>query len=141
MAQIRGGRGKRPCPICLVPKENLSDVSTTWPLKTVKHTKQIIDQANTLNTKEGEKLLSAFGIHNVDMSIILLQSCGCITVYDIQNVFWLLKNLDPHHALSFDRLHSNHSGLFGYHLWDLFKAVVNQIGCDVATKVDLQYDS
>ena len=72
MAQIQGGRGKRPCPICLVPKENLSDVSTTWPLRTVKHTKQIIDQANTLNTKEGEKLLSAFGIRNVDMSIILL---------------------------------------------------------------------
>ena len=72
MAQIRGGRGKQPCLICLVPKENLSDVSTTWPLRTVKHMKQIIDQANTLNTKEGEKLLSAFGIRNVDVSIILL---------------------------------------------------------------------
>ncbi|KAI9455219.1 hypothetical protein BJY52DRAFT_1122078, partial [Lactarius psammicola] len=33
------------------------------------------------------------------------------------NVFWLVNNSDPHHVLSFDRLHSNNTGLFGHHLW------------------------
>jgi hypothetical protein len=55
-------------------------------------------------------------------------------------VFWLVNNSDPHRALSFDRLHSNNSGLFGYHLWEKFKSLVTELkdGRNAAAKVDQQ---
>ena len=33
-----------------------------------------------------------------------------------QNVFWKLENSDPYRALSFDRLHAFHLGLFEDHI-------------------------
>ncbi len=53
-------------------------------------------------------------------------------------MFWLVNNSDPYRALSFDRLHSNNSGMFGYHFWERFKTLVNQIGRGAAAKVDQQ---
>lgn len=35
---------------------------------------------------------------------------------------------DLHEALSFDRLHSNNSGLWGAHLWGAFKEYVSRVG-------------
>ncbi|KAI9441949.1 hypothetical protein BJY52DRAFT_1195036 [Lactarius psammicola] len=64
----------------------------------------------------------------------LLSSCG---LRDVNNVFWHLQNTDPHRALSFDRLHSNNSGLFGHHLWDVFKKQITDPG--LQAKVDAQF--
>jgi len=55
-----------------------------------------------------------------------------------QNVFWQLRNSDPHRALSFDGLHSNNSGLFGHHLWEKFKDLIMDYGSKHATKIDTQ---
>ncbi|KAH9017269.1 hypothetical protein EDB85DRAFT_2203032 [Lactarius pseudohatsudake] len=60
--------------------------------------------------RDCEALLSKFGLRNV------------------QNVFWQLQHTDPHRALSFDRLHSNNTGVFGYHLWEVFKEHVEGYG-------------
>ena len=35
MALIRGFNSACPCPVCLVPKEQLTDHSTTYPMRTV----------------------------------------------------------------------------------------------------------
>ncbi|KAN0128079.1 hypothetical protein V8E53_014116, partial [Lactarius tabidus] len=121
LAHLWGGHGKWPCPVCLAPLEKLADLSATWKPRTVGHMQKIIKEAKALGRKDCKKLLQAFGICNVD------------------NMFWLVNNLDLHHALSFDRLHSNNSSLFGYHLWDLFKAVVSQIEHSTWGKVDQQY--
>jgi hypothetical protein len=56
-----------------------------------------------------------------------------------QNVFWNVENTDPHRALSFDRLHSNNSGLFGHHLWEFFKDIVKDCGRASTAQVDSQY--
>ena len=69
---------------------------------------------------------------------VIMQLHNCLR-FHMQNMFWLLNNLNPHGVLSFDRLHSNNSGLFRYHLWDLFKTEINWIGCGAAVKVDQQY--
>ncbi|KAH9074389.1 hypothetical protein EDB83DRAFT_2219181, partial [Lactarius deliciosus] len=53
------------------------------------------------------------------------------------NVFWEVYNSDPHRALSFDRLHSNNSGLFGDHLLSRLKELVKR---DNAAKIDRQFD-
>ncbi|KAF8257057.1 hypothetical protein EI94DRAFT_1842699 [Lactarius quietus] len=121
MALIRGQGGKLPCPVCLVLADQLSDVSRTWLLRDAAQTQGLLKDARALDKSQGEALLSQHGLR------------------DINNVFWLVANSDPHHALSFDRLHLNNSGLFGYHLWNKFKLLINQIGRDAAAQVDKQF--
>ncbi|KAH9170626.1 hypothetical protein EDB89DRAFT_1853308 [Lactarius sanguifluus] len=119
MSLIRGLGGKRPCPICVVPNDKLADISMTWPLRTAARTQELLKEAQSLNNAESENLLSTHGIRNVD------------------NVFWEVCNSDPHRALSFDRLHSNNSGLFGDHLLSRLKELVKR---DNAAKIDQQFD-
>ncbi|KAI9428665.1 hypothetical protein BJY52DRAFT_1232715, partial [Lactarius psammicola] len=108
MSLIRGYLGKLPCPICCVPKDQLADNSKTWPLRTAAHVKQILREVRALSKSDRESHLSKHGIR------------------DVNNVFWLVNNSDPHRALSFDRLHSNNAGLFGHHLWQRFKDLVSR---------------
>ncbi|KAH9083307.1 hypothetical protein EDB83DRAFT_2502427 [Lactarius deliciosus] len=119
MSLIRGLGGKRPCPICVVPNDKLADISRTWMLRTAARTQELLKEAQSLNNAESENLLSMHGIRNVD------------------NVFWEVYNSDPHRALSFDRLHSNNSGLFGDHLLSRLKELVKR---DNAAKIDRQFD-
>ncbi|KAH9024194.1 hypothetical protein EDB85DRAFT_2075196 [Lactarius pseudohatsudake] len=119
MSLIRGLGGKRPCPICVVPNDKLADISMTWPLRTAARTQELLKEAQSLNNAESENLLSMHGIRNID------------------NVFWEVCNSDPHRALSFDRLHSNNSGLFGDHLLSRLKELVTR---DNAVKIDQQFD-
>ncbi|KAH9001795.1 hypothetical protein EDB86DRAFT_2827572 [Lactarius hatsudake] len=78
----------------------------TWMLRTAAHTQELLKEVQSLNNAESESLLSMHGIRNVD------------------NVFWEVYNSDPHHVLSFDRLHSNNSRLFGDHLLSRLKELV-----------------
>ncbi|KAI9433794.1 hypothetical protein BJY52DRAFT_1131964, partial [Lactarius psammicola] len=110
MSLIWGYLGKLPCLICCVPKDQLADNSKTWPLRTAAHVKQILREVRALSKSD----------------------------HEIQNVFWLVNNSDPHRALSFDRLHSNNAGLFGHHLWQRFKDLVSR-NRDAAAKVDQQF--
>jgi hypothetical protein len=61
-----------------------------------------------------------------------------LIVTPYQNVFWDLYNSDPHRVLSFDRLHSNNSGLFSHHLWDKFKALITGYGRTQTGQLDAQ---
>ncbi|KAH9036799.1 hypothetical protein EDB85DRAFT_2288078 [Lactarius pseudohatsudake] len=75
-----------------------------WPRRMAAHTQEIIQQAQSFTcVQDREALLSKFGLRNV------------------QNIFWQLQHMDPHRVLSFNRLHSNNTGVFGYHLWEVFK--------------------
>lgn len=44
-----------------------------------------------------------------------------------------------HEALSFDRLHAYHSGLFGHHLFEEFKGTLEGLGRDAQESVDNKY--
>ncbi|KAH9168214.1 hypothetical protein EDB89DRAFT_2115405 [Lactarius sanguifluus] len=121
MSLIRGTKSKSPCPICLVKKDELADVTKTWSLRTAAHAQELVQQARGhKRVKDREALLSAYGLRNVN------------------NVFWTLSHTDPHRALSFDRLHSNNSGIFGYHLWGAFKALIGHYSREEEAKVDAQ---
>ncbi|KAH9007701.1 hypothetical protein EDB83DRAFT_2236259, partial [Lactarius deliciosus] len=117
MSLIRGLGRKRPCPICVVPNDKLADISRTWTLRTAACTQELLKEAQSLNNAESENLLSMHGIRN--------------------NVFWEVYNSDPHRVLSFDRLHSNNSGLFGDHLLSRLKELVKR---DNAAKINRQFD-
>jgi hypothetical protein len=58
----------------------------------------------------------------------------------IKNVFWKVANSDPHLALSFDRLHANHGGMFN-HLYTQLKVHVEGLGRAAIKKIDDQYAS
>lgn len=56
-----------------------------------------------------------------------------------KNAFYQMTYSDPYDALSFDRLHTNHGGLFGDHLWPQIKKSIESLGRQAATQVDDLY--
>ncbi|KAA1476942.1 hypothetical protein DENSPDRAFT_758082, partial [Dentipellis sp. KUC8613] len=121
MSLIRGFGGKLPCPICLVPSEDLSDLSKVYPLRTSIQSSQLVNQGKSLTRAEHEQILKKQGLRN--------------------NVFWNVAYTDVHKALTFDRLHSYHSGLFGKHLWVAFVSHIDkQYGRPGLVQIDKQVD-
>ena len=59
----------------------------------------------------------------------------------LQNIFWKIKNSDPHETLSFDRLHTFPGGLFWHHLWIHAKAHAQELGRAACTEIDDTYVS
>ncbi|KAI0674805.1 hypothetical protein C8Q78DRAFT_502219 [Trametes maxima] len=111
------------CPVCLVPADE-NGLMETWndfPPRTQQEAQQVLAQAAAEDdSTESERILKAWGIRN------------------IQNAFWEIQNSDPYQALSFDRLHTFHLGLFGHHLWKQFKKHVNALSKsrDAAQAID-----
>ncbi|KAJ2932117.1 hypothetical protein H1R20_g4995, partial [Candolleomyces eurysporus] len=121
MAAIRGMGSAYPCPVCLIPLEELPGLSKKYPLRTSESMKQIYDDANDKRTVvEREALLKAVGLRNVE------------------NVFWSLKNTEAYSALSWDRLHAYHSGLFRKHILQEFFELLEEGGRSYTTQVEEQ---
>ncbi|KAG1730131.1 uncharacterized protein EDB91DRAFT_1239146 [Suillus paluster] len=100
MALIRGLMGKFPCPICLVPHNELSNTLNVYPLRTSVDTKALCARAQESTTLQArEQILSSQSLRNVDSS------------------FDVLEHTDVHRALSHDKLHFNNEGLFSDHTW------------------------
>ncbi|KAG2363654.1 hypothetical protein BDR07DRAFT_1450592 [Suillus spraguei] len=111
-----------PCPICLVPRDALSDVSMRYPLQTSKDSQAIINLARTKHTlEETEKTLKEYGLRDVDNSL------------------WLIQCTDVHRALSYDKLHFRDGGLFDDHLWVEFQKYLNDLGRDVVSHIDKRF--
>uniref|UniRef100_A0A8H7Y2E1 Uncharacterized protein n=1 Tax=Psilocybe cubensis TaxID=181762 RepID=A0A8H7Y2E1_PSICU len=122
MALIRGTNSNFPCPRCLVPHENLTDFTTIYPLRSAKEMGDIFDEAQELNKTDADKLLQMYGLRNVE------------------NVFQQIQNTDIYEALSFDRLHNNHGGVFSDHLWEEYQKIVNNLGKKTAALIDERVD-
>jgi hypothetical protein len=65
MALIRGLNGLYPCPICLVPYDQQSDLSKSHTLRTAAHTKGIYEAGLQVTAVEREELLKSEGLRNV----------------------------------------------------------------------------
>ena len=52
---ILGSNSLYPCPICLVPKDKLSQLGHTWPARTKESTDALITKASWQRTKEARK--------------------------------------------------------------------------------------
>ncbi|EDR00662.1 uncharacterized protein LACBIDRAFT_313195 [Laccaria bicolor S238N-H82] len=124
MALIRGKMGLCPCPVCLVPFDKLSDASTKYPLRTAEESKATVDQANECRRKDdAEEILKKKGLRGV------------------QNSFWDIENSDPHHALSFDRMHNNSHGLGGRHILKVIREDYLQSHRSLASQADSQMNA
>ncbi|KAG1781489.1 hypothetical protein EV702DRAFT_1041997 [Suillus placidus] len=112
MSLIHGVMGKFPCPICLVPCDELHNLLETWPLRTCRDSVHLLRKARGKSTKaKREKKLKLKSLRDVDL-------------------------LDVFHALCFDRLHTHHEGLWGKHLWIELQKWINEAGRQAATEID-----
>ncbi|KIK14665.1 hypothetical protein PISMIDRAFT_116623 [Pisolithus microcarpus 441] len=119
MCLIRGSKGKRPCPVCLVPLEELSRLSKTFPMRTVQQAKEALAVYQEKKSA-GEPILKSLGLRPV------------------ANVFWKVENSEPEEAVSLDDLHVMHAGLFGYHSLEEFKIILNKLPCRYVAQLEEQ---
>ncbi|KAG1906807.1 uncharacterized protein F5891DRAFT_1238949 [Suillus fuscotomentosus] len=123
MALIRGLMGKFPCPICLVPHDELSKTSNIYPLCTSAGAKALRVQAQESTTLEArEQILSSKSLRDVD------------------NSFDTMENTDVHRALSNDKLHFNYGGLFSDHLWAELQKWIESSGQQAAKYIEDMLD-
>ncbi|KAJ7708065.1 hypothetical protein B0H17DRAFT_1156022 [Mycena rosella] len=121
MSLIHGLQGLYLCPICFVPWNEQSDLSTEHPLRTGLGSQLIVEEARMKRTAlEREEILKDNGLRDVD------------------NVFWKIGNTDPHEAISYDPLHADDGGFWGDHLFGQLKARVPELGRAVIVKIDAQ---
>ncbi|KIJ09892.1 hypothetical protein PAXINDRAFT_164338 [Paxillus involutus ATCC 200175] len=117
MSLIRGRSGKCPCPVCLVPLEELHDLSKSFPLRSQTEAQEALT-AWEENQARGEAILKKLGLRPVE------------------NVFWIVLFSDPHKALSFDRLHALHLGLWGKHILGELKKILAFLGQEAEAEVE-----
>ncbi|KAG2034064.1 hypothetical protein BDR03DRAFT_870910, partial [Suillus americanus] len=109
MALIRGLMGKFPCPVCLIPREELSKGLNTYRLRSSGDAKAI--RINPKSRSRQERELKSGRIAEGKRNELL--------VYDT------MEHTDVYQALSFDKLHFNDEGKFN-HLWtELQKWITN----------------
>ncbi|KAK0492034.1 hypothetical protein EDD18DRAFT_1080209 [Armillaria luteobubalina] len=108
MTLIRGVRSSHPCPVCLAPDKKLMDITEVYPLRTTENMQKLYDQAQ----EKGDSILQSSGLQ------------------DVENVFWSIEQSDPYRAVSWDRLHAYHLGLFKHLLLRLLEHVENIQGPD-----------
>ncbi|KAJ7700548.1 hypothetical protein B0H14DRAFT_3100108 [Mycena olivaceomarginata] len=123
MTLIRRVMGNNPCPVCLIKRDEQSDISIVKELRTAAGSQKAVKKARAGTVEAGEDLLKDLGLRKID------------------NVFWNIANSDPHRAISFDRLHSHHSGLWGDHLFPQLKIHLKELGDRQSAKLDQQFDA
>jgi len=69
MALIRGVKANYPCPVCLVPKEELSNLSKTYELRTTAGMQGIWSAAQEMNATQREQHLREHGLRDVQVAI------------------------------------------------------------------------
>ncbi|KAG2121427.1 hypothetical protein DEU56DRAFT_873780 [Suillus clintonianus] len=124
MALIRGLKGKFPCPICLVPRDEQSVLSHELRLRTSAESEETLQLARAKKSKkEREKLLKTYSLR------------------DVENAFWRMMLTDIHRALSFDRMHVYHGGLWRHHLWRELQFWILELGREAVVQMDACYDA
>ncbi|KAM6495342.1 hypothetical protein JOM56_009965 [Amanita muscaria] len=122
MALIRGTNSKYPCPVCLVPKPQMSDLTIKHPLRHGAESQRLYDEATVATTKAMQN------------EILKAQSLRLVP-----NAFWTVQHSDPHRTLSWDRMHNYPHGLGGKHIWPLLKKHIEDLPRSCAALVDNGY--
>ncbi|KAK7036852.1 hypothetical protein R3P38DRAFT_2770922 [Favolaschia claudopus] len=127
MTLIRGSGGNHPCPVCLIHRDEQSDLTIIADLRTAQGSKEAVETAQSSSAEAGENLLKGLGLRKVEVAHFSSHFFQAVSS-KFQNAFWNVANSDPHHATSFERLHSNHSGIGGDHLIGQVKARLESRG-------------
>ncbi|KAG2746427.1 hypothetical protein P692DRAFT_20739914 [Suillus brevipes Sb2] len=123
MSLTRGIMSLWPCPICLVPRDDLWDTSKSYRRRTSKESQAVINAARAKATfEEREELLK-------EQALRL-----------IENAFWAVAFTCVHRALSHDHCHFNHGGLWSRHLWVELQKYVVTLGRAKVSQVDNRFE-
>ncbi|KAG2136839.1 hypothetical protein BD769DRAFT_1626893 [Suillus cothurnatus] len=119
MSLTRGIMSLWPCPICLVPRDDLWDTSKSYHRRTSKESQAVINAVCAKETfEEREELLKEQVLHL------------------IENAFWAVAFTCVHRALSHDHCHFNHGRLWSRHLWVELQKYVVTLGRAKVLQVD-----
>ncbi|KIJ61765.1 hypothetical protein HYDPIDRAFT_176905 [Hydnomerulius pinastri MD-312] len=121
MTLIRGVMSKFPCPVCLIPREELSKSALSGPFE--RRTRE-----NVIKT-----LKEAREQHRADEKEAILIAQG---LCDVDNSLNTVERTDSHRATSWDRLHADHEGFYGDHLWVELQTLLNECGRAVVATVN-----
>ncbi|KAI6033517.1 hypothetical protein BKA83DRAFT_4460366 [Pisolithus microcarpus] len=122
MALVHGVKSNFPCPICLIPHDNISKFPAQCELHTSDNIVKVLQEAHSQETAEkGEQILIWQGLRDVD------------------NAFLVVANMDVYCVLSWDWLHANFAGKFGDHLWSELLRILDKGGCQVMAKVEKNF--
>jgi hypothetical protein len=69
MALIRGVKANYPCPVCLMQKEELSNLSKTYELQTTTSMQGIWSAAQEMNATQREQHLREHGLRDIQVAI------------------------------------------------------------------------
>ena len=69
MALIRGLRGLCPCPKCLVPKDQLSDLTQEHILRTGQGVQDLFSEAADLGAVDKNNLLKQQGLRDIEVCV------------------------------------------------------------------------
>lgn len=69
---IRGVNSNFPCPICLVPGKELSDLSKVHPLRTTDTMRAVLASTVNMNAGQKEEVLKGFGLRDIEVSYVAL---------------------------------------------------------------------
>ncbi|KAH9901641.1 hypothetical protein C8Q73DRAFT_636091 [Cubamyces lactineus] len=124
MSLNRGPKGLSPCPVCLVPqdKQIFLGLEPQYPYREAAPVQALLDNTE-LTKRQLDEALKPMGLRPVE------------------NVFWKLPYCDVYRALSWDRLHAYHGGLFSDHLFEEFQQIVKNLGREALVEVNQQFDN
>ncbi|KAG1831971.1 hypothetical protein F4604DRAFT_1946273 [Suillus subluteus] len=127
MSLTRGVMSNFPCPICLIPEDQLSSIMPhNYPLRTSQATSTLLIEARAEHRKgRREAILKSQAIRDVDNAF-----------HDMNH-----KTTDVHRALSHDRLHIDILGFFGDHMWSELQLLIGLLGRDKVAQVDENFDA
>lgn len=136
MSLTRGVMGNFPCPVCLVPSGAQSKLEVFHPRRTAESVRAIVMDPSLNKTQKEEHLkLTSFR----DVEVCLTPLLSVQLTQTTKNAFWDIEHSDPTDALAFDRLHSNHGGVFSDHLFEELQRIATDVGREAIGIVDAQY--
>ncbi|KAG9125007.1 hypothetical protein FRC07_009351 [Ceratobasidium sp. 392] len=102
MVCILGHKSKLPCPICLVPRRDQSQLMKQWPMRTVPSTEDVLRRANNaVSAAQRDSILKEQSLRNIRSAFFdIIPPCHSI-----------------YNAMIADPLHQIEQGIWGKHLW------------------------
>ncbi|KAK6988973.1 hypothetical protein R3P38DRAFT_3331734 [Favolaschia claudopus] len=112
---IRNSRSLHPCPHCLVHRDDLHDLSLESESRTTESMVEALRQALQCDSRTArEDKLKQFGLHN------------------FAHFLWKFAHSELYKAVGYDCLHYFDSGIWGRHIWALFKEYLQEHGLSSA---------
>lgn len=129
MTCILGHRSGFPCPICLVPRLEQSNISKVWPRRTVSASKELLSRASLApSLAKKEDILREQSLRDIQVISALTLTLSCLINLTSQSTFFdIIPSFHSiYNAVVADPLHQIEQGIWGKHLWPWIRDQLSQ---------------